>query len=197
MLVIPRIITAPNFSPSSPLLSTSFTHTQSFQLAHKRPSTPILQLIQYTMSRSAADATRFTATSPHAYARPTPITRASPSASTASSTPRPNPNARYNPNARTPPAPINPKKAAKGSAPPAETPAEKVARLRQARLREREAQITTWDRFVIRGRGWADRAHKFTVYSIIAFSGIHHPFLCRPAVHLPFPSSLLLTLARL
>lgn len=30
--------------------------------------------------------------------------------------------------------------------------------------------MTTWDRIVIRGRGWADRAHKFTVYSIIAFS---------------------------
>lgn len=69
-----------------------------------------------------------------------------------------------------PPPPIDPKKGALGSAPPGETAAEKVARLRQARLREREAQITTWDRVVIRGRVWADRAHKVTVVSLLGFS---------------------------
>ncbi|CAD6567606.1 MAG: hypothetical protein ASARMPREDX12_000553 [Alectoria sarmentosa] len=83
------------------------------------------------MSRSAADATRFTATSPHAYAKPTPINRASPSTYSASSAPRSNPNARLNPNAPTPPPPIDPKKGTHGNAPPGETPAEKVARLRQ------------------------------------------------------------------
>ncbi|KAF6231026.1 hypothetical protein HO173_010726 [Letharia columbiana] len=122
------------------------------------------------MSRSAADATRFTATSPHAYARPTPINRPDPSTHSASGTPRPNPNAPLNPNPRVPPPPIDPKKGAQGSAPPGETAVEKVARLRQARLREREAQITTWDRVVIRGRVWADRAHKTTVVSLLGFS---------------------------
>ncbi|KAL9076110.1 MAG: hypothetical protein Q9161_001157 [Pseudevernia consocians] len=122
------------------------------------------------MSRAAANATRFTANSPHAYAKPTPINRASPSTYSASSTPRPNPNTRLNPNARTPPPPIDPKKGARGSAPPGETAAEKVARLREARLREREAQMTTWDRVVIRGRVWADKAHRITVFSIIGFS---------------------------
>ena len=124
------------------------------------------------MSRSAADATRFTATSPHAYANPTSINRASPSTYSASSTRRPNPNARLNPNARTPPPPIDPKK---GNAPPVETPAEKVARLRQARLREREAQTTTWDRLVVRGRVWADKAHRITIYTLVGFSSAYKP----------------------
>lgn len=127
------------------------------------------------MSRSAADATRFTATSPHAYARPTPINRPSPSTHSASGTPQPNPNAPLNPNPRMPPPPIDPKKGAQGSAPSGETAAEKVARLRQARLREREAQITTWDRVVIRGRVWADRAHKVTVVSLLGFSSMYYP----------------------
>ncbi|KAL9135357.1 MAG: hypothetical protein Q9175_003447 [Cornicularia normoerica] len=118
------------------------------------------------MSRSAAEATRFTATSPHAYAKPSPI-RASPSTYSASSTPRPSPIARLDRNARTPPSPIDPKKYVQGSAPPAETAAEKVARLRQARLREREAQMSTWDKIVIRGRVWADRAHRITVYTLL------------------------------
>lgn len=122
------------------------------------------------MSRSAADATRFTANSPHAYSKPTPINPASPSTHSASSTARPHPNARLNPIARTPPPPIDPKKGPQGKAPPGETAAEKVARLRQARLREREAQRTTWDRVVVRGRVWADRAHKISVYSIVGFS---------------------------
>ncbi|CAF9921331.1 hypothetical protein IMSHALPRED_005151 [Imshaugia aleurites] len=120
------------------------------------------------MSRSAVDATRFTATSPHAYAKPTPIYRAPPSTYSAASKPRPNPNARLNPNARNPPPPIDPKKGPQGSAPTGETAADKVARLREARLRERAAQITTWDRVVIRGRVWADRAHKVTVTAVVA-----------------------------
>ncbi len=128
------------------------------------------------MSRSAADATRFTANSPHAYATPTPINRPPPSTSSASSKPRHNPNVRLNPNPRIPPPPIDQRKGAQGSAPRGETPAEKVARLREARLREREAQITRWDRVVIRGRVWADRAHKISVYSIIGFSSTcKHP----------------------
>lgn len=126
------------------------------------------------MSRSAAEATRFTATSPHAYAKPSPI-RASPSTYSASSTPRPSPIARLDRNARTPPSPIDPKKYVQGSAPPGETAAEKVARLRQARLREREAQMSTWDKIVIRGRVWADRAHRITVYTLLGSTGMYYP----------------------
>ena len=133
------------------------------------------------MSRSAIDATRFTATSPHAYAKPTSINRAAVSSSTnsVSSTSRPSsPNARFNPHARIPPSPIDPKK---GNAPPTETPLEKVARLRRARLEQLAAQTTGWDRIVVRGRKWADTAHKITVFGIVGFSSaytLHNsPFL--------------------
>ena len=138
----------------------------------------------HTMSRSAADATRFTATSPRAYSKPTSINRASPSTYSASGTQRPKPNARLNPNARNPPPPIDPKR---GNAPPAETPAEKVSRLREARLRERAAQVTGWDRLVIRGRRWADTAHKVTVLGLVGFSSVYKS----PLPTFLLPSSLL------
>lgn len=171
MLVIPpRIITAPNFFSilSSTPLTTPRAYSSSTTAINVCLTTP-----SHSMSRSAADATRFTANSPHAYAKPTPFNRASPSTYSASSTSRPNPNARLNPDARTPPPPIDPRKGTQGNSPPGETAAEKVARLRQARLKEREAQITTWDRVVVRGRVWADRAHKVTVYSIVGFSSTY------------------------
>lgn len=163
-LIPPQIHRAKTFSTFKPpssspeLAALPSTHQSQLQLANN------------IMSRSAADATRFTATSPHAYANPTSINRASPSTYSASSTRRPNPNA------RTPPPPTDPKK---GNAPPAETPAEKVARLRQARLREREAQTTTWDRLVVRGRVWADKAHRITIYTLVGFSSAYKP----PSTH--------------
>ncbi len=86
---------------------------------------------------------------------------------------RSNANTRSFPNARTPPPPIDPKKGIQGSAPPGETAAEKVARLRRARLQERAAQVTTWDRVVVRGRVWADRAHKVTVLGLVGFSSAY------------------------
>ncbi|KAL2047739.1 hypothetical protein N7G274_000781 [Stereocaulon virgatum] len=114
------------------------------------------------MSRSAIDATRFTATSPHAYSKT--FLRSAPSS--ASTTPRTNtpPNRFNQPNAA--------RKLTPGSnnIPPPETPAEKVARLRAARLAEKQAQISKWDKIVLRGRVWADRAHKVTAYSLIGFS---------------------------
>lgn len=88
------------------------------------------------MPRTPADATRFTATGPHAHSKPTATT-------------------------------IN-----LGAAPPPnETPAQKVARLREAARRAKMEQETTWDRVVSRGRVWADRAHKITATSLIALSG--------------------------
>lgn len=130
------------------------------------------------LSRSAVDATRFTATSPHAYSKPTPL-RSAASASIPSSASKSN----------TPPyrfaAPNAAGKRPPQSAPPGaptETPAEKVARLRAARLREREAQITNWDRVVVKGRSWADRAHKMTVYSLVTFSGMF-PYWPSPNSH--------------
>ena len=123
-----------------------------------------------TMSRSAADATRFTATSPHAYSKT--FLRSPPSSANPPSRSNTNPHRFSNPNAPRYPAP-GPK-----NIPPAETPAEKVARLRSSRLAEKEAQISKWDKIVVRGRLWADRAHKATAYSLISFSGmlalLHH-----------------------
>lgn len=107
------------------------------------------------MSRSAADATRFTATSPHAYSKPP--TRSSPSNPTI-------PTSRRGP-------PINPNHS-NPSNPTGETPQQKVARLREARLAAREGQISTWDRVVVRGRIWADIAHRFTVLGLMGASGI-------------------------
>ncbi|KAL6718510.1 hypothetical protein ACLMJK_004602 [Lecanora helva] len=135
------------------------------------------------LSRSAIDATRFTATSPHAYSKPTPSLRSSAPVSSTTSTsstssPRtppqfqsanrsPNPNATNNNNApklrfRPPQQPEGPTFQ--------ETAAEKVARLRAQRIAEREAQVSRWDKIVVRGRKWADRAHRITVLFLVLFS---------------------------
>jgi len=88
------------------------------------------------MPRTPADATRFTATGPHAHSKTTATT-------------------------------ID-----LGAAPPPnETPAQKVARLREASRRAKVSQESTWDRVVSRGRIWADRAHKITATALIATSG--------------------------
>ncbi|TVY16439.1 hypothetical protein LARI1_G005542 [Lachnellula arida] len=70
------------------------------------------------------------------------------------------------PHASAKPPPSRPQR--KGTPGPAgETPQEKVARLRAAADRARNAQVTTMDRLLVRGRVWADRAHKFTALSLI------------------------------
>ncbi|KAG8529934.1 uncharacterized protein KY384_005415 [Bacidia gigantensis] len=108
------------------------------------------------MARSAANATRFTATKPHAYSnpnpfRPIPQSLNTPLTAEPGSVPRPPP----------PPKP--------------ETPQEKVARLRALRTAQRNAALPIWDRIVLRGRKWADRAHKVTALSLIGAGGMHFP----------------------
>lgn len=96
------------------------------------------------MPRSATDATRFTSTTPHA-------------------------SAKFIPSASTRPLkPMPPKKAG----PPGETPQEKVKRLRAAANAARDAQISTFDKVILRGRVWADRAHRFTALSLIGITFI-------------------------
>lgn len=144
--------------------------------------TPPQQLIDNpTMSRSVSDATRFTATSPHAYSKPTPM-RSTPSTYTASSSNFQNPYRFPKPANKGSPSNPPPNPSGHGSGPPEETAAEKVARLRAARLKEREAQVTTWDRIVLRGRVWADRAHKVTVYSLVGFSSTPLPSPLSPTL---------------
>lgn len=100
---------------------------------------PWKQSIDLIMPRSATDATRFTSTTPHAHTKPPP------SAANINRGTKP---------ARTP-------------GPPGETPQEKVRRLRAAADRARDAQVTTFDKLLVRGRVWADRAHRFTALSLI------------------------------
>ncbi|KAM3066903.1 hypothetical protein ACMFMG_007049 [Clarireedia jacksonii] len=92
------------------------------------------------MPRSAADATRFTSTTPHASAKQ------SLSKMTSAMTPHKQPG------------------------PPGETPQQRVKRLRAAADRAREAQISTFDKFLVKGRVWADKAHRFTALSLIGIT---------------------------
>ena len=105
------------------------------------------------MSRSASRATQFTATSPHAYSKPPGFRSTAPHVPTSSS-PLPNASGSNRP-----------------TNVPAETPAEKVARLRAAHVAKKAQNISIWDRIVVRGRSVADTAHRLTVYGIIGFSG--------------------------
>lgn len=56
--------------------------------------------------------------------------------------------------------------------PPAnETPQQKVARLRRAANDAKLAQESGWDRVIVRGRVWADRAHRVTALSLVGLTG--------------------------
>jgi hypothetical protein len=57
-----------------------------------------------------------------------------------------------------------------------ETPQEKVRRLRAAADAAKLGQISTFDKLVIRGRVWADRAHRFTTLSIVGATCMPPPF---------------------
>lgn len=55
--------------------------------------------------------------------------------------------------------------------PGGETPQQKVARLRAAAAKARDVDVSGFDRLVMRGRVWADRAHRFTALSLIGITG--------------------------
>ncbi|EAW11819.1 cytochrome c oxidase assembly protein COX14 [Aspergillus clavatus NRRL 1] len=102
------------------------------------------------MSRSAADATRFTATGPYASSKPGAAPYKLPGfmADAKSST-------------------------AQGPGGNPETPKEKVERLRAQARAARLAQSTSrMDQFIDVGRRFANKAHKVMVYSLITASGI-------------------------
>ncbi|KAJ5558712.1 hypothetical protein N7535_009409 [Penicillium sp. DV-2018c] len=105
------------------------------------------------MSRSAADATRFTATGPYANSKTGGAFQAAEfgKASTTKSSPQ-----QLGPNGKP------------------ETPKEKVERLRaQARAaRQAQAAGSGADRWIETGRRFANKAHKGMVYSLIAASGV-------------------------
>lgn len=120
--------------------------------------------LTFIMPRTVSDATRFTATSPHAYSKPNENLR-----SAASNTFSPSNNSRTYPSAynahSSPSGPIQ----FSGST---ETPAQKVVRLRAAHAAEKNAEITTWDKIVVKGRVWADVAHRVTVWGLIGATGM-------------------------
>lgn len=107
------------------------------------------------MSRSAADATRFTATGPYVSSK-----TASPSAIP------------Y----RLPPGskPSNSSNKPASNQQPEETPRQKVERLRAQARAARLAQSTSRvDRMIEIGRNVANKAHKAMIYTLIAASGMH------------------------
>lgn len=125
------------------------------------------------MSRTVADATRFTATSPHAYSKPASILRTaantfSPSASPSHPSRKPAPNA-HAPNSPPPPPPSSSQQQQQR-----ETPHQKVARIRALRAAQKLNSLTLWEKTVIRGRRYADSAHRITVYGLMGATG--NPF---------------------
>lgn len=110
------------------------------------------------MSRSAADATRFTATGPYANSKPK-------GADLPDFT---------KPTDKT--APSKPKKPQLGPDGKPETPKQKVERLRAQARAARMAQSSGVDRWIEVGRRFANRAHKGMVYTLIAASGMCRSF---------------------
>ncbi|KAI1134572.1 hypothetical protein F5Y05DRAFT_416982 [Hypoxylon sp. FL0543] len=117
--------------------------------------------------RSVADATRFTSNTPHANAKAasnSPSSSSS-SSSTSSSSPSSPSSQSRSPQSRMPP-PGMPR-------PPAtETIEERVRRLRAAHLAARRHETSRLDRVIDASRRYFDAAHKFTVLSLIGFSGL-------------------------
>ena len=113
------------------------------------------------MSRSAADATRFTATGPYASSKPGSPAYKLPGSMLNSGKPNANANS-------------NNQNASQGQ--PGETPQQKVERLRAQARAARIAQSSSGiDRFLDAGREVANKAHKVMVYSLIAASGMSRP----------------------
>ncbi|KAJ9231198.1 hypothetical protein DTO207G8_2859 [Paecilomyces variotii] len=107
------------------------------------------------MSRSAADATRFTATGPYVSSK----------AATTSATPYKLPGFMAKKQGSGP--------SSSGPGGKEETPKQKVERLRaEARAARIAASTSRVDTFIEKGRGIANRAHKAMIYTLIAASGV-------------------------
>lgn len=129
-----------------------------------RTSPTSLHLNPRIMSRSAADATRFTATGPYASSKP---------GAPGSGAPYKLPSfmSKNNNTSNTSKSGSNPSQGPAGG--PQETPKQKVERLRAQAKASRMAQSTSrFDRFVDAGREVANKAHKVMVYSLITASGM-------------------------
>ncbi|KAK3303167.1 cytochrome oxidase c assembly-domain-containing protein [Chaetomium strumarium] len=103
-----------------------------------------------TAPRSVTDATRFTATTPHASSKAAA------------------PTSRFTP----PKSGSLPPGAGSGAPPPLETPEQKVARLRAAHQRAKATQVSRFDRLVASSRRLFDSAHRVTVFGLVGFTVI-------------------------
>ena len=122
------------------------------------PPPPLRRL---KLSRSLVDATRFTAAAPHAYPNlSAPISSSESSQPSQRSTEPSSPSRIPRRILRFPKIQF-PRSPAPSTR--TETPVQKVARLRAERAVKRAAEITLWDRIVLRGRVVADIVHRAAV----------------------------------
>ncbi|RYP69911.1 hypothetical protein DL769_005152 [Monosporascus sp. CRB-8-3] len=124
--------------------------------------------------RTVADATRFTASTPHANAKssPSPATAVPGGAPSSSSSPamtqqKQGSSSTHQPQQRRMPPPGMPQKQSQ-----TETIEERVRRLRAAHLAAKQHDISRFDKVVNASRKYFDAAHKFTVMGLIGFSGL-------------------------
>lgn len=115
------------------------------------------------MSRSAADATRFTATGPYASSKASGKPYNLPDSIQSKNTAKP---ASQNANARAP-------NQFTGPDGKPETPREKVERLRAQARANRVVKESLVDRLVASGQKVANKAHKGMVYTLIAATGVY------------------------
>lgn len=143
------------FQPTSaPALRTIRAPDRSIQLhpSQSRSNKPIMPIS--AAPRSVSDATRFTAATPHASSKAAAPRFAAPRSGRGA-------------------APGGGGGGSGGNAGPGivETPEQRVARLRAAHRRAKEAQVSRFDKVVDAGRRVFDSAHKITVYGIVLFTG--------------------------
>ncbi|OAA67336.1 hypothetical protein SPI_01912 [Niveomyces insectorum RCEF 264] len=114
--------------------------------------------------RSAAEATRFTPTTPHASRRTDGPPSSSSSSSSSSRFQAPGGSASQPPSQ--PPQPPS----SSSSGPAGETPAQRVARLRAAHQAAKNAQVSRLDRVINSARHTFDSVHRVTIFGLMGFT---------------------------
>lgn len=134
-------------------------------------SSPI-PIVFRQLSRATPTTPRFTSIAPRSFPRPASSSTTPQSRLTTDPQRPPTHASKYFKTPKPAPSPTSTQDpAAKASAPPDETPAQKVARLRAARNAQKAAQFSLWDRTVVRGREIVDRIHRWFVKGIIGATG--------------------------
>lgn len=124
--------------------------------------------------RSVADATRFTANTPHANAK-APQAAAPPSKSSTASPSSRSPAAGSRTGAPQPPRRPAPAPLGGIGGQKPESLDERVRRLRAAHLAARNHEVSRMDKVISSSRRYMDAAHRYTVMGLIGFSGMYSP----------------------